>query len=627
MNRAERRRAGRGPSQHGPSVVARAQAISSLAGGDIADAETLLAQCVAADVSDLPSRHDLGVVMARRGRHVEAVDHFEAVLARQPKHADAWINLALSLGDGGRHEEAVRAAQRGVALRPRDPNAHTVLGHVLSLTADLAGAAAACARALTIDPGHAPAHLRRARILRQTRHTEESLASCDALSRLKPYNVLGQVERGITLVEAGRLTEAEPEFRSALTRDPSSADALMGLSRCLVDSSDPEAALAELDRGMISAAPTARLLVLRALIQRKLGRLHEARDSLKRAIELEPDNVSGYINMGVLLLKSERYVDAILFLEHAARLDPGLVEAYQHLAEAHRQLGHQSVTITLLDQAYRLAPDRIDILWMACWARMHGCVWKDYDKVVADLLAKAVAAGHTISPFMIMAFGRPDLETHLWTRAWAELNIPPPKSPLPPRQNAHVFRGHGRIRIGYLSADFRGHATAALVSEVFRLQDRSRFELFGYNIGRTDDTLLGRGMTAGLDHMVELAFFDDREAALRIARDDIDILIDLKGFTTDSRPDILAYRAAPLQVNYLGYPGSMGTTHIDYILADETVAPPAMRDFFDEAVVHLPHSYQRTTDAVPRPTPVPDAPTMGYRKTVLSSAASTTTTS
>lgn len=572
--------------------MARDEAVSALARGDAVAAETLFARCVAADSSDLSSRHDLGVVMARSGRHAEAVQHFEAVLGRQPAHAEAWINLALSLGDGGRHEEAVSAARRGVALRPRDPNAHTVLGHVLSLTADLEGAAAACGRALTIDPGHTAAHLRRARILRQTGRTEESLASCDALRRLKPTDVLGQVERGITLVEAGRLAEAEPEFRDALARDPSSTDALMGLSRCLVESSDPEAALAALASGMNFAAQTARLHVLRALIEQKLGRLQHARDSLKRAIEVEPSNACGYINMGALLLKSERYVDAILFLEHAVRLDPGLVEAYQHLAEAHRQLGQQSVSITLLDEAYRLAPERIDLLWMACWARMHGCVWKDYDKIIADLLARAIGAGHTISPFMIMAFGLSDLETHLWTRAWAEANIPAPKVPLPPRQDGRVFRRHGRVRIGYLSADFRGHATAALVSELFRLQDRSRFELFGYNIGRTDDTLLGRGMTAGLDHMVELAFLDDRAAALRIAQDDIDILIDLKGFTTDSRPGILAYRAAPLQVNYLGYPGSMGTKHIDYIVADEIVAPFAKQDLFDEAIVHLPNSYQ-----------------------------------
>ena len=267
-----------------------------------------------------------------------------------------------------------------------------------------------------------------------------------------------------------------------------------------------------------------------------------------------------------------------------------MVEAFQQLAEAHRALGHHSVAITLLEHAHGLAPGRIDLLWMACWARMHGCVWQDYGTRIGDLMARAVAAGHTVSPFMIMAFGLPDLDTHLWTRAWAEANMPAPAVALPPR--AARARADGRIRVGYLSADFRAHATSALVSEVFRLQDRSRFALFGYNIGRTDGSALGHGMAMAMDQMVELAFLDDREAAGRIAEDDIDILVDLKGFTTDSRPGILAYRPAPIQVNYLGYPGSMGTTYVDYILADAVVAPFAMQPFFDEAIVHLPHSYQ-----------------------------------
>ena len=557
-------------------------------------------RCVAVDPADLSSLHDLGVVAARRGKPDEAVERFAAVLARKPDHPDAWLNMALSLADGGRHAEAVDAARRAVALRPREPNTHTVLGHVLALTEDLAGAAAACDRALALDPGFVPAHLRRAKVLRRMGRTGDSLASCDALTRLRPAEVLGDLECGLTLAEAGRLDEAAREFRAALVRDPTNGEALMGLSQCLVDSDGAEAALAELDRGMPKTADAGRLHMLRGLLHQKRGDLDGALAGLKRAIELDPRDATAYLNMGILLLKSERYVEAVLFLEHAVRLTPDLVDAYQHLAEAHRQLGHQSVTITLLEHAHGLAPDRIDILWMACWARMHGCAWLDYRDRIGDLMAGAIAAGHTISPFMIMAFGLPDLETHLWTRAWAEANIPEPAVPLPPRAGG---RREGRIRVGYLSADFRGHATAALVAEVFRLQDRGRFVLYGYNIGRTDSTELGQAMTSGLDHMVDLAFLDDREAAARIAADDIDILVDLKGFTTDSRPGILAYRAAPLQVNYLGYPGSMGTTSIDYIIADRIVAPLAAQAFFDEAIVHLPHSYQPNDRRRPGPDP------------------------
>ncbi len=143
---------------------------------------------------------------------------------------------------------------------------------------------------------------------------------------------------------------------------------------------------------------------------------------------------------------------------------------------------------------------------MACWARMHACAWQGYDDKIRDLMADAIAGGHTISPFMIMAFGLSNLETLLWNRAWAETFMPPSPNPLTRYDQASVRSGQERIRIGYLSADFRGHATAALVSELFRLQDRDRFELFGYNIGRSDGTDLGQDMATALDHMVDLCF-------------------------------------------------------------------------------------------------------------------------
>ncbi|RYC30482.1 tetratricopeptide repeat protein [Lichenibacterium minor] len=608
MNRAERRRAGRDPATGRPSnsTSVRARAVSALRSGDTATAETLFARCVAEDPTDLSSLHDLAVVAARCGRQAEAVGQFERVLARRPDHADAWLNMALSLADGGRRDEAVVAARRAIALRPRDPNAHTVLGHVLSLTADLAGAAAACGRALAIDPGYEPAHLRRARILRQMGNTAESLASCDALIRLKPGEASGLVERALTLAQAGRRSEAEAGFRAVLARDSAQAVALVGLSRSLLDRDDPDAAIGELDRALGREPDSAKLTTLRGLLLQRRGRRQEALGDLRTTIELCPDDARGYLNMGVLLLELERYAESVRFLRHAAALDPALVDIYGPLAEAHRNLGQNAAAIAVFDHAYALAPERLELLWMGCWARMHACLWRDYETLVADLLARAIAAGHTISPFLIMALGLPDLETHLWTRSWAEVRMPAPAVPLPPRAVGAAPGRRGPIRLGYLSADFRGHATAALVAEVFRLQNRGRFELCGYNIGRIDDSPLGRDMVSGLDRMVELAALDDREAAERIAADGVDILVDLKGFTTDSRPGILAYRPAPIQVNYLGYPGSMGTTSIDYIVADRIVAPMEMQPFFDEAIVHLPHSYQpndrRRPTADPRAT-------------------------
>ena len=579
-----------------------AAAAAGLRAGEVGAAEALFARCVAADPDDLASLHDFAVVAARLGHHAEAIERFERVLSRGPDHADAWLNMALLLADAGREDDAVRAAGRAVALRPRDPNAHTAFGHVLSLTEDLAGAAAACGRALAIDPGYAPAHLRRARILRWMGNTEESLASCDALIRLKPGEALGRVERAYTLLDGGRRAEAEAGFRTVPAGDPAHVEALVGLSRSRLAEDDPDGAIAELDRVLASeSGGSAKLTTLRGLLLQRRGRLGEAFADLRTAIEFSPDDARGYLNMGVLLLKLERFGESVRFLRHA--VDPALVEVYGSLAEAHRNPGQHAAAIAIFEHAFDLAPERLEFLWMGCWARMHACFWRDYGALVADLLARAIPAGHAISPFLIMAFGLPDLDTHLWTRAWAQNRMPVPAVPLPPFAKKARLRRHGVIRVGYLSADFRGHATAALVAELFRLQDRTRFALFGYNIGRLDASTLGRDMVSGLDHMIQLDQLDDREAAERIRSDDIDILVDLKGFTTDSRPCILSYRPAPIQVNYLGYPGSMGTTHVDYIIADRIVAPHDMRQMFDEAIVRLPHSYQPNDRSRPGPDP------------------------
>ena len=408
---------------------------------------------------------------------------------------------------------------------------------------------------------------------------------------------MNRAERGRTA--AGRRDRDAPDgahLRTGTLATPKpgrAAPASARLSRALLDGRDPGSAVGELDRAIRDTPGVAGLHRLRGLLKQRCRDAPGAQADLRRAIELDPSDPVGYLDMGNFLVATGRPVEAVLFLEHLLRLQPAMTEGYARLAEAHRQLGHASVAIALLDRACELAPERIDLGWLACWSRMQACAWQDQAGRIADLRGRAIAAGRTIPPFVVMALGFPDAETLLWSRAWAEETMPAATVPVPGRRAGAPLRSaDGRIRLGYLSADFHGHATASLVSELFRLQDRTRFALIGYNIGRRDGSRLGHDMISSLDGLVDLQDLDDRGAAERIAADGIAVLLDLKGFTTDSRPGILAHRPAPIQVNYLGYPGSMGTPFIDYVLADGVVVPDAARHLFDEAVVHLPHSYQ-----------------------------------
>ena len=435
MNRASRRKAPHAlraieAFDLNPANRAYAAAASAMLAGEIGRAKILYTRCLAADPLHIPALHDIGVVAARENQHVAAVACFDRVIALKHDHADAWLNRALSLCDCERHPEAVASAKRAVALKPSCANSLAALAHVLSFTSDLEAAAAACAKALSIDPTSAPAHLRQVIILRRLGNVTGSLASCAVLIALQPASATGYLERGITLIEAHRQDEAEAAFRSALERDPANGDALMGLSRCLIETDDAERAIAELDRGIGQIKDGAQLHMLRGLLHQKRGRFEDAFKGLRQAIELAPRDPIAYFNMGVLLLKAEQDVLAIAFFEQAARLKPAMVEAYVQLAEAHRHLGHHSVAIALLDHAQSLVPEQLEIRWMACWARMHACAWQGYEAKIHDLMADAIASGQTLSPFMIMAFGLSNLETLLWNRAWAEVFMKPSPNPL-----------------------------------------------------------------------------------------------------------------------------------------------------------------------------------------------------
>ena len=154
----------------------------------------------------------------------------------------------------------------------------------------------------------------------------------------------------------------------------------------------------------------------------------------------------------------------------------------------------------------------------------------------------------------------------------------------------------GKIRLGYFSADLNNHAVAYLIARVFELHDREKFEIFGYSFGTDPWDAMRRRISKGVDHFHDVSKLSDEAAAALARSHGIDIAIDLTGYTHDERPGIFAHQAAPVQINYLGYPGSMGAEFIDYIIADPMLIPESHRQFYSEKIIYLPHSYQANDD-------------------------------
>ncbi|NTU76318.1 MAG: hypothetical protein HGA90_00630 [Alphaproteobacteria bacterium] len=268
---------------------------------------------------------------------------------------------------------------------------------------------------------------------------------------------------------------------------------------------------------------------------------------------------------------------AIGLMTKVSRLNPGLPPAWEGLAKFHQRKNDLPGAIECWRKALALLPERHDWRTQYLLLLRQVCDWREPVGDVAKLLPQAA----------IVLTDDPSIQKESAVRyATARFGRIAPL--LPSLQN----REGGRIRLGYLSSDFHAHATAYLMAELFSLQDRSKFEVFAYSYGVEDGSAIRRRLQTEAEHFVELNKLTAEQAAERICADGIDVLIDLKGYTRGSQLEILAYRPAPAQMHWLGFPGTLGADFVDYFVGDSVTIPGGVGGEFTEKIIRLPHCYQ-----------------------------------
>jgi predicted O-linked N-acetylglucosamine transferase (SPINDLY family) len=358
-----------------------------------------------------------------------------------------------------------------------------------------------------------------------------------------------------------------------------------------------------------------------ALYDRCLGPLlfvPYARDLAARAAALAPARAETHFNRGVLLESLGRSEAAMAAYDQAIRLHPGLADAWNNRGNIFRARGqmeeavdsfrravavaplhlpaliNRGLALTMLNRngeavadfrrALEIAPDDANGLGGLFTAALALCDWTTVE-ALKPRLARDRSGG--VSPFqMMLAFDDPAL-LQASARAFREMQVPvvpPPRPKLRPDD--------GRIRLAYVSADFQTHATAYLVADLIARHDRARFEVIGISYGADDGGQDRARLRASFDRFLDMERDSDERIAEALRQLDADIVIDLKGYTQWARPGIFARRPAPVQVSWLGYPGTLAAPWIDYVLADPVVLPHDQQGFYDERIVHLPDSYQ-----------------------------------
>jgi len=325
-----------------------------------------------------------------------------------------------------------------------------------------------------------------------------------------------------------------------------------------------------------------------ALVAIAEGRRDVAETWLRSAIAAAPQDIEPKLNLARCLAERGDWTNALAQLKAAEARQPDSPIVQRRLGDLYAKARQAELAIAHKARARALNPESLDQIRSHIVAKRQVCDWTDYADDDARVRTM-VADGERVSPFTMLSLNSTLEEQLTCAQTWGARFVQPPSAQVtrPTRPLAD-----GRLRIGYLSGDFHAHATSYLVVQMMEAHDRRGFEIFGLSYGRDDDSPTRRRMVAAFDHFIDLKAQSDHQAAQTIADLDLDILVDLKGYTEGARTAILGYRPAPIQVNYLGFPGTMGVPFIDYVIADAMVAPLAFQPTSTEQLVHLPGCFQ-----------------------------------
>jgi predicted O-linked N-acetylglucosamine transferase (SPINDLY family) len=370
--------------------------------------------------------------------------------------------------------------------------------------------------------------------------------------------------------------------------------ALMGRAQVLQAGGQPDAAIALYETWLAHTPGAAMRQVAYfnlGTVQVALNRHAEAEQAYRKALEISPDFIQARLNLGHQCERQNRPDEALAEWRQVLALPEVPLDLKLHatnnLARLSEQLRRYDDAEALMRDSLRLKPDQNDVLQHYVHMRQKKCAWPVYEPVGEVTHNQLLSATSPLA--MLGATDDPGL--HLMAaHRFAHERIPK----LPPAAPMHTQRAprSGKIRIGYLSGDLCMHAVGLLTVELLELHDRERFEVWAFSWSREDGTPLRARIRKAIDHYVPLAGVDDATAAKAIADAGIDILIDLQGLTNGARPAILGHRAAPVQVSYLGFPGTCGIPGLDWVIADRFVMPPALQPFSTEKPIYLPNCYQ-----------------------------------
>jgi predicted O-linked N-acetylglucosamine transferase (SPINDLY family) len=538
------------PSQDIGNVLQRALALHQ--SGQLAQAEFLYREALGQAPDHFDALHLLGVIELQR-RNFEAAVSLISRAVRQRDHAPAYSNLGTALLELKRHHEALANYDRALVVEPDHAEALNNRGTALRALGRLEEALASYDRALAVQAGYVAAWTNRGNVLRALGRDEDALASYDRAAALKPDNAALLFDRGAVLLRLGRHDAALASYDQALAIRPDFVEALNGRGAALFGLRRHEEALAAYNRALSIKPDYVEALSNRGSALLLLGRGEAALESYSEALAVNPRFADAWKNRGSTLLVLKRF-------------DEAAKDFAAHLA---------------------LVPEAKYTKGELLYAKLCCCDWQGHGEAVRAVVDEVLAGRPVIAPFAFLSVSDSPVAQQKCAATYGTDKYAPTAA----RFRHEARHGRDKIRIAYLSADFRDHPVAHAIVELFERHDGSRFETTGISFGSESRSAIRARLDGALDRLIDVRAERDPDVARLLQHLQIDIAVDLSGYTTDCRPGILASRPAPVQASYFGFSGTMGVDHIDYILADRIVLPEAAQPHYTEKIVYLPDSY------------------------------------
>jgi predicted O-linked N-acetylglucosamine transferase (SPINDLY family) len=469
------------------------------------------------------------------------------------------------------------------------------------------------------------AMFQRAYELHRQGQVPEALAAYDELLRRWPAHAETLHYSGVLLYQSGRLDDAVTRIQTALQSDPRAADAWCNLALVFQAQARYDRALHALNEALRYEPRNP--VILNNLVGAMLsaGRAADAERMSRRALALDAGNAASLYNMALCQQALGKIDEALSYAEQARQADPTALQAAGLTAQLQEQAGQldaagetlgstvraiegktvqRSTLLPLLYQYAQLlerqgrpqeastelvrtldadpgfAPAISDLLFL----RKQLADWRDLDKLRAHFGEAVRAEARGLSPFNLLSGPSTRAEQRRCAENWS--------NEFPALLRPQRLPASGRLKIGYICSDFRQHATAVLAGALFESHDRLRFDVFGYSTGPDDGSAVRARVMAGFDRFIDAHGWAAQRLASQIAGDGVDVLIDLNGHAAGGSMPVLAMRPAPVQAHYLGYPGTLGTSFIDYLIGDPVVTPPEHAADYAEHLVRLPACYQ-----------------------------------